>query len=454
MNDYQTHSSKVNADSRIIRGPKPAALPAPHSVTPTLWLAVGAAIAVITLFLSLALSPSLALAQGPCNRTETVVVGDTLREIANRCTTTVNDLLAANPEIRNPNLIYPGQLLTIPNQNDDQVDSSPDDSAVTVSPSTGEAGISVQLQAGGFPPNTPLEIGFGRVESEYDLIAQATADANGNLNRSVRVPNFADAGDRFVFVVLPRGSTVELFSNVFTVVDDRQIGVPQVVISPRSGPSGSNAQLAVSNFPGNTRISYGFGVPGGQLLDLFSARTNRDGSAQLTLQVPEVTVNTELEALAFVPYEGGANARSDRFTVTAWNEDGDNLFSRTNIYLIALEDGGRNGMEIGCDDSVVPVEVAIEPTIAPLTAALSTLFELDERMYGQSGLYNAFYQSDLLVDRIDIVDGIASLYLTGELRVGGVCDEPRIRAQLEETALQYSTVDEVRIYINGAPLTF
>jgi hypothetical protein len=36
--------------------------------------------------------------------------------------------------------------------------------------------------------------------------------------------------------------------------------------------------------------------------------------------------------------------------------------------------------------------------------------------------------------------------------VGGVCDEPRVRAQLEETALQFVTVDSVSIFVNGQPL--
>jgi len=36
--------------------------------------------------------------------------------------------------------------------------------------------------------------------------------------------------------------------------------------------------------------------------------------------------------------------------------------------------------------------------------------------------------------------------------VGGVCDEPRVQAQLRETALQFSTVDSVSIFINGIQL--
>lgn len=40
--------------------------------------------------------------------------GDTLNTIAARFGTTVNAILAANPQIRNPNLIFPGQVIRIP----------------------------------------------------------------------------------------------------------------------------------------------------------------------------------------------------------------------------------------------------------------------------------------------------------------------------------------------------
>jgi len=40
--------------------------------------------------------------------------GDTLRNIASRLSTTVDELLRLNPQITNPNLIYVGQAITIP----------------------------------------------------------------------------------------------------------------------------------------------------------------------------------------------------------------------------------------------------------------------------------------------------------------------------------------------------
>jgi LysM repeat protein len=49
-----------------------------------------------------------------CGTGVTVVSGDTLRKIADRCGTTVSALRLANPEIGSGNLIYPGQALLLP----------------------------------------------------------------------------------------------------------------------------------------------------------------------------------------------------------------------------------------------------------------------------------------------------------------------------------------------------
>ena len=56
---------------------------------------------------------SVAFAAG-CGTSATVASGDTLLKIANRCGTTVSALQRANPEIGSGNLIYPGQVLQLP----------------------------------------------------------------------------------------------------------------------------------------------------------------------------------------------------------------------------------------------------------------------------------------------------------------------------------------------------
>jgi len=122
------------------------------------------------------------------------------------------------------------------------------------------------------------------------------------------------------------------------------------------------------------------------------------------------------------------------------------------IFLIAVDDNGQTGIPVGCGDSAVPVQVEIPPTQGVLKAALVALLSVKDQFYGQSGLYNALYQSDLQVDNVNIEDGKASVYLSGTLRMGGECDDPRVQAQLEQTVLQFPTVTEAVIFINGIPL--
>lgn len=122
------------------------------------------------------------------------------------------------------------------------------------------------------------------------------------------------------------------------------------------------------------------------------------------------------------------------------------------IVLIALEDNGQSGTLVGCGDSAIPINVTIPPTQGILRAALEKLLSAKQQFYGESGYYNALYQSDLQVAGVTIEQGKAIIHLTGTLMLGGVCDAPRVEAQIEQTALQFSTVNDVAVFINDVPL--
>ena len=122
------------------------------------------------------------------------------------------------------------------------------------------------------------------------------------------------------------------------------------------------------------------------------------------------------------------------------------------IYLIAIGDNGQSGPAVGCGDSAVAVQVEITPTLGVLRAAMESLLSIKDQNYGQSGLYNALYQSDLKVDSVKIENGKATVNLTGTLQLGGECDNPRVQAQLEQTVRQFPTITDVAIFINGQPL--
>jgi hypothetical protein len=121
----------------------------------------------------------------------------------------------------------------------------------------------------------------------------------------------------------------------------------------------------------------------------------------------------------------------------------------TNVKVALIVPGGG---KIGCGDGVLLVDQQIPPTQAPLTAAINRLLALRYQTYGQSGLYNALYQSDLEVQSAAVKDGVAIIRLTGQLKLGGECDDPRVAAQLDTTARQFSTVRVSQITVNGRPL--
>jgi len=122
------------------------------------------------------------------------------------------------------------------------------------------------------------------------------------------------------------------------------------------------------------------------------------------------------------------------------------------IVLIALEDNGQSGTLVGCGDSAIPINVTIPSTQGILRATLERLLSAKQQFYGESGYYNALYQSDLDVHTVTIEQGKAVIHLTGTIMLGGACDAPRLEAQIEQTALQFSTVNDVEVFINGTPL--
>ena len=65
------------------------------------------------MLIAMFMTTSSAFAAG-CGSSVTVVSGDTLFKVANRCGTTVSALRLANPELGSSNLIYPGQVLQLP----------------------------------------------------------------------------------------------------------------------------------------------------------------------------------------------------------------------------------------------------------------------------------------------------------------------------------------------------
>ena len=124
------------------------------------------------------------------------------------------------------------------------------------------------------------------------------------------------------------------------------------------------------------------------------------------------------------------------------------------IYLIAMGNGTVRPGTIGCGDRVVSVTRHIPATHTPLRAAILQLLALQGwSTYGHIRLYSTLSRANLSINWLAIAKGTATIAFTGRLNINGVCDSPRVRAQLRRTALQFPTVHRVIITINGVPLS-
>lgn len=124
------------------------------------------------------------------------------------------------------------------------------------------------------------------------------------------------------------------------------------------------------------------------------------------------------------------------------------------VYLVALEDAGKNGPAVGCGDSLVAVSrPRVSASKQPVQAALEALFAIKQQTFGQSGLYNALWQSDLRVQRVTLDgQGMAAVALTGTHLLGGECDVPRFKGQILQTILAAPGVKTAVVLLDGQPI--
>lgn len=119
-----------------------------------------------------------------------------------------------------------------------------------------------------------------------------------------------------------------------------------------------------------------------------------------------------------------------------------NQTNRTTIYLIKLDDNGetQNSIKIGCGDSAIPIEATVnylydatDPQQA-VNAAFIALANTTEQQYSHKNLLNISGRSTWKLPDIEKQKNKIIVHLDGTFTFNGVCDQPRLKAQFEETA--------------------
>src|SRR5690606_14472505 len=116
------------------------------------------------------------------------------------------------------------------------------------------------------------------------------------------------------------------------------------------------------------------------------------------------------------------------------------------------EDNGIAGPMIGCGDSLVSRTTAPVTTTDMVKSAFEQLLAGKDQFIGQSGLYNALYQSNITFVSSSVANDTVTVNLAGSLKLGGECDSPRVETQLENTAKTAAGVSKAVINLNDKPL--
>lgn len=173
----------------------------------------------------------------------------------------------------------------------------------------------------------------------------------------------------------------------------------------------------------------------------------------LTRQNQAFVISTSVSGTSTDEYEAMVESMLGSFEIiNSDNEPASQTPTSFNSVKLAVLDreNTTNGQQRGCDTVVMIDRQVSPPTTSPLTTALSMLFNSTSTEI--SGYHNFIAQTNdtLSFDRVRVENGTAHVYLNGELSgLAGVCDNPRAKIQIEETARQFSTVNNVQIYLNG-----
>jgi LysM repeat protein len=126
--------------------------------------------------------------------TYTVVRGDYLSLIAQRFGTTVSELLSLNPDITNPSILFVGQVIKLP--------TGLSTSLISLSTRSAKVGAQVTVKVTGFPASADIDFRVGKEGAAYTAVVDGKTDSAGTATVKVTIPSTAKVGEKWVVKVL------------------------------------------------------------------------------------------------------------------------------------------------------------------------------------------------------------------------------------------------------------
>ena len=169
---------------------------------------------------TLAVAPAAAQTDAICPPKYEVQPGDWLSKIAERCDVFLGELIDANPQLQDPSVLVPGQIINIPNG--ERIEPG-NRQQISITPSSGPAGTTVTVYGSGFLANAQLNVGAAVRNAEPARLKELRTNSFGTFQTTVTIPNTARPVENwFVFANHDAGgafSTRETFEVTRRAVD-------------------------------------------------------------------------------------------------------------------------------------------------------------------------------------------------------------------------------------------
>ncbi len=103
--------------------------------------------------------------------------------------------------------------------------------------------------------------------------------------------------------------------------------------------------------------------------------------------------------------------------------------------------------DIGCNVGIKFVPYQVPYTKGVLNAVYTKLFDRSQDI--APAYRNTVHEYELTYDSVTLSDGVARVYLSGNMYGPDHCALPELQALIDQAAFQFDTVDTVMVYLNG-----
>lgn len=229
----------------------------------TIMIALAAALLIATQLMSpVAAAANTAPLLAECGTTYKVLHTDSLTSIAAKCNTTIADILARNPQIKNPNIIFDGQILNISGSNSATTTSSSTTTSILYTVVSGDTLSSIAAKFG---------VSVWSIKLVNSYVMSTGSVYEGEV---IKIPISS--------------STTYSSSSKSTTSPYARVTVSDTTVS-----AGDSVTVYVYGFPKNASIDYRVGQSGEKYTKAYDGSTDSKGNASLTITVPSAADDGE-----------------------------------------------------------------------------------------------------------------------------------------------------------------